>query len=285
MDSIPEKQCSKCKQFKPATVEYFFKDSRLKSFFIAKCKDCKAEESRSPERYQYQKEWRLKNSVRINENAKTRRDKDPEKYNEYQRDWRAKHPGLQAQYSKKCRDANIEEYRAKDREYYKNNSEKRKANSKRWRDNNPDKVILWYPKQKKYENSEHGKSVRKSITERRRARELNLPSLPFDQRILMDYWNGCCAICGNPRGMWHTIALDHWIAIKDARFDNPGTVPWNLVPMCHSLPNKPYGEPCCNNSKNSKDPIEWLVEKLGKRKAKQKLNEILDYFEWAKQNG
>jgi hypothetical protein len=50
--------------------------------------------------------------------------------------------------------------------------------------------------------------------------------------------------------------------------------------MCHTKKGAPTGEICCNNAKTNKPPVEWLIEKLGKRKAKLKLAEIEAYFEW-----
>jgi len=106
-----------------------------------------------------------------------------------------------------------------------------------------------------------------------RVRKRALPNTmtAADRRRALDYWGGCCAICGKPPGLWHTVTLDHWIPISHA--DCPGTVPANLLPMCH-------GNDGCNNQKHAKNPQQWLVAKLGRRKAARKLEEIQYFFRW-----
>ena len=37
---IPQKQCTKCEQFYPATTEYFHRDKKNKDGFVNRCKDC-----------------------------------------------------------------------------------------------------------------------------------------------------------------------------------------------------------------------------------------------------
>jgi hypothetical protein len=110
------------------------------------------------------------------------------------------------------------------------------------------------------------------------ARKLSLPMAfsAADWDDALDYWGYQCAICSRPRGLWHTLAQDHWIPLSDPRC--PGTVPTNILPLCH-------GEGGCNNSKGNKDPIRWLEERLGKRRAAQKLLEIQTYFAWMEARG
>jgi len=115
--------------------------------------------------------------------------------------------------------------------------------------------------------------VRPRYYEQYRVRRRNLPD-SFSAReweIAQSYWAHRCAICDRPRGLWHTLSQDHWIPLTDPTC--PGTIPTNILPMC-------YGTDGCNNSKGKKTPEFWLVEKLGKRKAKLKLEEIQTYFEW-----
>jgi uncharacterized Zn ribbon protein len=104
-------------------------------------------------------------------------------------------------------------------------------------------------------------------------RKQNLPRTfsAQDWNRALDYWGDKCAICERPRGLWHTLAQDHWIPLTHP--DCPGTVPTNILPLCH-------GEDGCNNSKGKKDPEAWLVAKLGRRRANRKLREIADYFNW-----
>lgn len=92
-----------------------------------------------------------------------------------------------------------------------------------------------------------------------------------ERRRAMDYWSGTCAICGRPPGLWHTVALDHWVPISHP--DCPGTIPTNMIPMCH-------GNDGCNNHKHAKDPFQFLIQKFGKRRARKKLAEIEFFFKW-----
>lgn len=113
--------------------------------------------------------------------------------------------------------------------------------------------------------------------QRRRARELQLPatftSEDWDKAIA--HFKGCCAVCGRPPGLWHYLAMDHWIPISDPTC--PGTIPENIVPLCH-------GEGGCNNSKSNRDPLEWLMLMFGERKARRKLAEIQAYFDSLKKS-
>ncbi len=116
-------------------------------------------------------------------------------------------------------------------------------------------------------------------SEARRAKIHKLPnSLTYDEwKRALEYWNGRCAICGQLPDFWHIIAQDHWIPISDSNPNNPGTVLENVLPLCHAIKGaNRIGS--CNHSKGAKNPIEWLVETLGKRKAKHKLKEIETYF-------
>ncbi len=94
-----------------------------------------------------------------------------------------------------------------------------------------------------------------------------------DWERALEYWNHRCAVCGRPRGLWHTLAADHWIPLTAP--DCPGTVPTNIVPLCH-------GEVGCNNSKGKKMPDAWLEERLGQKAGFQKGVEIDAYFLWLK---
>lgn len=112
-----------------------------------------------------------------------------------------------------------------------------------------------------------------------RAYDLRKQKLPkaFSARdwdSALQYWGYACAICERPRGLWHTLAQDHWIPLTDPHC--PGTVSVNILPLCH-------GEDGCNNSKGKKQPEIWLEAKLGKRRANKKLKEIAAYFAWVSQ--
>jgi hypothetical protein len=129
---------------------------------------------------------------------------------------------------------------------------------------------------------EQEKRERRRLTEqRRRTREKCLP-WKFNMQnfaFLMRYWKDACAICGREgEGLWHRLALDHWIPLTDPGC--PGTVPWNLLLLCHGKKGAQHamGTTACNNAKHCKDPVRWLIATLGQRKAQAKLQEIERYF-------
>lgn len=156
------------------------------------------------------------------------------------------------------------------------NPEKKREEGRVYREKFPDKM-RFFRNRWKQEHPEKGSAY----SHTRNAKKRNLPYQWEGDDILcmMDYWEHRCCICGQPADFWHVIAYDHWIPISDQRPDNPGTVPWNMLPMCHSKAGA-NGLCGCNNSKGNKDPRQWITEKLGKKAAGKKLAEIEAYFEW-----
>ena len=65
--------------------------------------------------------------------------------------------------------------------------------------------------------------------------------------------------------------MDHWIPASDPSPDNPGTVPTNIIPLCHGIDS-------CNQSKSNKSAATWLTERYGPRKAAVILTRIEGYF-------
>lgn len=258
------KQCRICKQWKPATNEYFDFVSLKKATLRSDCKACRQQQH-------------------------------------------MEHPDIANERAKRWRDANREEINARRRFGW--NDEKR-AVKKNWEEKNHDKVlvyrrndyyrhrdtILHKQKEDRRRKPQEYKAKNKASYQRnkplfkfharmsklrRRARNLNLPdtltAAQWERAI--EYFNGCCAVCGRQlRDLFstHTVAADHWIPLTDPRPDNPGTVASNIIPLCH-------GEDGCNNSKGNKDPLEWLTERYGKRKAKTILARIEAYFRWVRE--
>jgi hypothetical protein len=52
----------------------------------------------------------------------------------------------------------------------------------------------------------------------------------------------------------------------------------NMLLLCQNTKGAPKDIPSCNNNKKSKDPLLWLPQYLGPRKAAKKLREIDAYF-------
>lgn len=120
--------------------------------------------------------------------------------------------------------------------------------------------------------------IGRAIKIRRRARKQMLPDTfnALNWLVALEYFKNRCAVCGRPMGLWHTLAADHWIPLFNP--DCPGTIPTNIVPLCH-------GHDGCNNSKGHSEPIAWLISRYGKRKATQILKRIEAYFTWLAEQG
>lgn len=145
-------------------------------------------------------------------------------------------------------------------------------------------------KQRAYRESERGKTIRSAATqrqrqkltfrirhrideERRRAKKQGLPCelTSADWQHALNYFNGRCAICGRPPGLFHVLAQDHWIPVSGGG----GFTKYNIIPLCHSKKGDVDG---CNNLKQNYSAEEWLIERYGKRKATKILAKIEAYF-------
>ncbi len=131
--------------------------------------------------------------------------------------------------------------------------EKMKKIAQRWSDANRDKV----------------REIKQRAQQVRQMRKAGLPATftADDRRYCLMYWRDRCAICGRPAGLWHTLAMDHWIPVTKYG----AYVPTNILPLCHGVGG-------CNNSKNNREPVEWLISCLGPKRAQAKLAEITAYF-------
>lgn len=228
----PQKVCKDCGNSYPATESYFPKVSRNQSKLKPRCYNCQRK-----------------------------------KHAQDMQEWRSRHPGASATYQRDYRKYHLEHIRGLDRIRGKRDSQKRKEWQRQYRKRHPEKVR----KARKSKDTEHGRKLINVAIARRRARKLALPrrwSID-DWEKCLEYWGHTCAVCGRPQGLWHTLAMDHWIPLSDPAC--PGTVKENIVPLCH-------GEGGCNNSKGNRAPREWLIERYGARKARKILEKILEYF-------
>lgn len=162
-----------------------------------------------------------------------------------------------------------------------------------WRKNNPEKERDAWLKPRKF-NKELARErinrwrrqhpeTRVIEFQNRKAVKLQLPHsfTRYDWRVCLAYWNNRCCICGRKAGNGYAIAQEHWVPLADTREDNPGTVPWNILPMCHARNGAKAG---CNNLKGTKEPIAWLESFLGQSTAQQKGEKIESYFMFVKRN-
>ncbi len=171
-------------------------------------------------------------------------------------------------------------------QYRQSHRERDQENARHYRENNRDKIRAtnrkyYHAHKHEYQQARRMRSarypyLRVAEKQRRRARQQALPCgfTRDDWRKCLDYWDNRCAACGRPKGLWHTIAADHWIPLSNP--DCPGTIPTNIIPLCHGVDG-------CNNSKASHDPTQWLIDHFGKRKAQDILARVEAYFTWIKE--
>lgn len=226
--AIPVRACSKCGEVKPATREHF--PVRSSGRLDTQCLLCRAEYDRTywvanrERRLERKKEYYKENRERVKTRAKKWREANPERVKANNKAWH---------------EANLERAAANNKAWLAVNRERKSAINAKWRKSHPDTV--------------------RAATQRHLARKRSLPSAftASDWQCALDYFGGCCAVCGRPPGLWHTLAADHWIPLSKG---GP-TTPDNIVPLCH-------GAGGCNNSKSNRDAIEWLTETFGKRKGR-----------------
>lgn len=307
--------CSKCKQSFPPTLEFF---SRNGEYLRSICRICErtkwreayhtpageARNRRHEEKRRTDPEMRKHRREYTREYGKTRYS-DPEdrkRKNEYERLRRLK-PEAKAREHERI---TTEEFRSKSRERrqkryhdpikhdaivkqrreYRQRPDVQVQMNKRARD----RYARPIDKAKKHEydqKTKHNPDVRlrKGVSaHNQRAKRRGLPRdfTKADWQYALSYFGDCCAICGRPVGLWHRIAKEHWIAIADIRPGNPGTVPTNIVPMCHAIKG---GEGGCNNTKSNRPVEEWLKEKFGARKANAIMKRINAFFQTVRQQG
>lgn len=250
MQSIPLKACTKCECEFPATPEYFYHDKRGSDGLSPRCKPCVNA---------YLRDWKTANAELDKDYKRRYVQQHPDRVTQSKRAWDQAHPEYKRQHYLN----NPEYYREKSEDYYRANKEH---------------VLAW---RRTYiqENRELVRSWEKAARKKRLARERNLPAIftGDNWRQALDYFDYKCAICGRSEGFWHKVAADHWIPLSDPRPDNPGTVPTNMIPMCHSIKD---GENGCNNSKLNRDPELWLIEYFGKKRAAHILERVQTYFAW-----
>lgn len=300
-EPLPEgmKKCWDCERILPGTSEFFSIDKRSPTGLQTRCKDCyRNYRAANRERINQQKKEHYQNNreeirqvvkERYHENIEDSRKKQREYYHsnlEQIRRWNKlnyyrhisqrrayyeAHREEQYAYHRAYVERNRERLNQISRERHKANPEKKRADAKLHRQRYPEKVKLakkrWYESWRA-SNLKIARETSRIKEARRRARKRELPDTFTLQewKICLEYWDQKCCICaGNQQ-----IHADHWIALSDANC--PGTTVSNMIALCRQ----------CNLAKNARNPVVWLVEKLGEEKAAAKLAEIEAYFEYVK---
>ncbi|MBZ0280985.1 MAG: HNH endonuclease [Anaerolineae bacterium] len=252
------KRCSKCKEEKPATPEYFRRNKNNKDGLSHQCKACfKAYE----DKYIKRPEVREKRIAYMNE------------YN-YKPGTRDRHNEM----------AQTPEYKAKQRELRQRPEQMAKDRARkltpeaRVRHRELEQSPEAKARRREQRQTPHGRMKQRSKSLQREARKRGLPAdfTKADFERMMDYWGKCCAVCGRPAGEGLIIAADHWIPLTDQRADNPGTTIGNMVPLCH-------GQSGCNNQKRNADPVVWLNGRYGEESASEIMERIEAYFAWVQE--
>lgn len=204
-----------------------------------------------------------------------------------------------AEYARRKYHENLEKRRAQNRAAYHRHRERNNETSKAWKKRNADKVREYRREWQKanrakanqyiysWRKTHPGKANETTVLWRKRHPEqVRVIKRKYDSRIkhlkrdftakdwlrALEYFKGCCAVCGRPQGLWHKLAMDHWIPVaRDGTYTSD-----NIVPLCHGIGG-------CNNSKGDKNAYEWLVEQFGTRKANQIQKRIQAYFNYIKE--
>lgn len=174
-DTTELKTCTKCGIAKPATLEFFFKDSRLKSGLTAACKSCV---------YATNRKYQKTNPDKVTQQRQKWRNENREHVNAESRKQQLKHRERIAATKKRYVDKNKERVRAKQKE---------------WREN----------------NRKHVSQQALIHVANRRARKESLPNTFTNQEWLacLEYFNHCCAYCGCQKGFWNPIQMEHFIPV------------------------------------------------------------------------
>lgn len=178
--------------------------------------------------------------------------------------------------SKEYTDAHPDKIKAKTRRYWQQNRIAILQKTKLYQQNHPEKRRVWgeayrtkhrarvKASNRKWEINNPEYVRVKTIRRRARKKELADTFTKDDYVRMMDYWGWCCAISGESSD----LHIDHWIPLFAENC--PGTVPMNMIPIHGRL----------NESKNDRDPREWLIWKFGEQRATEILAKVEAYFEW-----
>ena len=191
--------------------------------------------------------------------------------------WNAAHVEEQRAYFKDYGIAHQVEKALRNHAYYLANREAILLACKQYRASHPE-----HREWEKRWHDDHREQERPRKRQRKHARRAKLATLPVHwtaatEAFALQYWHYTCAVCGRERELTLDIALDHWIPVASPAC--PGTIVGNMIPLCHGTKGSSVLLPiACNQHKGKKDPRIWLVERLGKVKARAKLKAIEAFF-------
>lgn len=259
-DSVPltTKTCTKCGETKPLEAFSLAGSHRYPARRRARCKQCSSQAFQG---------WYNEHKAANNAATKAYRKAHPEKMGLLYKAYRDTHQKERSLYQQSWEAAHREERSLYNKAYYAIRRDKQLRYNR-----------LYYAAHRATRRKAsrlyavHHKTQRALLQNARRTRRKHLPTTftSEQEQFARQYFHYACAICEREASFTSVIGLDHWIPLASA--DCPGTVATNMIPLCH-------GEHGCNNSKGKKDPIFWLKEHFGTRKAAQILKKIAAYFE------
>ena len=228
--SIPDKQCSVCKQYFPPTTEYFPVQKSVKCGLKARCKTCNNAGGRK-----YHADHREEVNAKARLTSAAQYQKHKPKIREYY-----KQPHVKARVQQRNRDwrkNNPEKVKAISKKFRITHHEKRVKELQDWRNRNPDKVKA----QNKRAKRDPLKSRAKVHTRRIRKKERGGSFSKHDVLLQYKSQKGLCWWCDKPVG--DNYHIDHRVPLAKGGSNLPN----NLVISC----------PHCNLSKRDKLPHEW----------------------------
>jgi len=197
---IPVKQCSKCKQILPATLEYFSQLKTGKYGLRANCKKCCAA---------YHREYYRKHGEKVRNHIYQYREAIHETILERDRQYRSANSDKRAAYALKYREINREKLAEKRLQY-------RRAHRK--------EMALYLRQYRKQHPS-----VMRNYSHRRRARKVNAEhgGTPFDEKAQLKRQKSRCYYCGEKLTKYH---VEHCVPLSRGGSDHPD----NKVLACPS---------------------------------------------------
>lgn len=229
---VDMKQCSKCKETKTRTSDFFYRSKKSKDGFQSFCKTCASEYGKK--HYQNNKEYHTsKNKKWAKENR--------ERMLELQRNWyRENYPKNKDAENKRSKKffANNPNYRKK---YYQKHKRRHNELTKEWHEKNKEKHRNL--KRKWYEENKELFRVY-CVRYQHKKRELPYDFTNSDWKQALDFFGYSCAYCGEFSETFHK---EHIIPVSKGG----GFVRSNIIPSCAS----------CNLSKHNNDFEDWYKNK------------------------
>lgn len=236
------KICTKCKQEKPVTAEYFHRNKNRKDGFEEICKSCKKEY------YQENKEHIIKNTRKYREENKEHYQQNRKKYNQENKDKIAKQ---------------IKEYYEENREWFLEYRKQYYVENKEY--------ILEQVKLYRVDNKERYKKYYQQASQRRRAVKMKLPNtLTIEEwNNIKLYFNNSCSYCGMTekehfKEYGEQLHQEHFVPLsRGGEYTHN-----NIIPSCRM----------CNASKSNKSFFEWYPkQKFYNNKKEEKILTFLNY--------